>query len=252
MFLEPVVRAPRVLVEGDMPIAEALRRLGAQIGLDMVAVIAAGTSSRGPRDLALVVAGHGREELPRAAPGLEAGLPVRRPRGEPPPRPGRDRRAARRRRRRRAAGADRHARPDSTSARARRRRSPSRSSRGSSRCAARVAARRAVTAVDPICGMTVAVTGGTPSLEHEGETVYFCAEGCRRAFAAQHACLSPSSAGSSSAPAARSGSGARSSCSRTATARCSATSWASRARAGSTRRSSRSAAPPTTCARAST
>ena len=45
---------------------------------------------------------------------------------------------------------------------------------------------RVRTAVDPICGMTVAVTGETLSLEHEGETVYFCAEGCRRAFAAQH------------------------------------------------------------------
>jgi YHS domain-containing protein len=34
--------------------------------------------------------------------------------------------------------------------------------------------------------MTVAVTAETLSLEHEGETVHFCSEGCRRAFAAQH------------------------------------------------------------------
>ena len=45
---------------------------------------------------------------------------------------------------------------------------------------------RVTTAVDPICGMTVAVTGETLSLEHEGATVHFCSEGCRRAFAAQH------------------------------------------------------------------
>ena len=44
----------------------------------------------------------------------------------------------------------------------------------------------AVTAVDPVCGMTVAVTHSTPSLEHDGETVYFCCEGCRDAFARQH------------------------------------------------------------------
>ncbi len=41
------------------------------------------------------------------------------------------------------------------------------------------------TAVDPICGMTVAAAPGTPSLEHEGETVYFCCEGCRTTFLSQ-------------------------------------------------------------------
>jgi Cu+-exporting ATPase len=41
--------------------------------------------------------------------------------------------------------------------------------------------------VDPICGMTVAAVSGTPSLEHEGKTVYFCCEGCRTKFEAQHA-----------------------------------------------------------------
>ena len=40
-------------------------------------------------------------------------------------------------------------------------------------------------AVDPVCKMTVpkaAPPGGTH--EHEGETRYFCAPGCREAFAA--------------------------------------------------------------------
>ena len=41
------------------------------------------------------------------------------------------------------------------------------------------------TAVDPICGMTVAAAPGTPSLDHEGETVYFCCEGCRTTFLSQ-------------------------------------------------------------------
>jgi xanthine dehydrogenase accessory factor len=55
-----------------------------------------------------------------------------------------------------------------------------------------VAVRRApkeapATAVDPVCGMTVTVVPGTPSLEHEGETLYFCREGCKDAFALQHA-----------------------------------------------------------------
>ena len=39
-----------------------------------------------------------------------------------------------------------------------------------------------VTAVDPICGMTVVVAADTPSLEHDGGTVYFCCSGCRRQF----------------------------------------------------------------------
>jgi len=38
VFLEPVLPAPRVLVVGDTPIAAAVRELGAQLGLDIVAV----------------------------------------------------------------------------------------------------------------------------------------------------------------------------------------------------------------------
>ena len=34
--------------------------------------------------------------------------------------------------------------------------------------------------------MTVAAVAGTPSLEHEGETVYFCCDGCLAAFQARH------------------------------------------------------------------
>ncbi len=45
---------------------------------------------------------------------------------------------------------------------------------------------RATTAVDPICGMTVAAVAGTPSLRHAGETVYFCCEGCKSQFALAH------------------------------------------------------------------
>ncbi len=34
--------------------------------------------------------------------------------------------------------------------------------------------------------MTVAVVAGTPSVEYDGETVYFCCEGCAAKFRAQH------------------------------------------------------------------
>jgi xanthine dehydrogenase accessory factor len=41
-----------------------------------------------------------------------------------------------------------------------------------------------VTAVDPICGMTVLVYTDALSIERDGQTYYFCGEGCRRAFEA--------------------------------------------------------------------
>ena len=41
-------------------------------------------------------------------------------------------------------------------------------------------------AVDPICGMTVAAVAGTPSLTRDGETIYFCCDGCRSKYEAQH------------------------------------------------------------------
>src|SRR5262249_41694011 len=46
---------------------------------------------------------------------------------------------------------------------------------------------RAETAVDPICGMTVAVAFDTPALTHEGETYYFCCEGCKSKFESKNA-----------------------------------------------------------------
>ena len=38
---------------------------------------------------------------------------------------------------------------------------------------------------DPVCGMTVLATPDTPHLEHHGETVYFCCDGCRTKYLAQ-------------------------------------------------------------------
>jgi xanthine dehydrogenase accessory factor len=39
-----------------------------------------------------------------------------------------------------------------------------------------------VEAVDPVCGMIVAVSGETPSAEHDGTTYFFCCPGCRGRF----------------------------------------------------------------------
>ncbi len=180
VFVEPVVPAPRVLVEGDMPISHALLRLGGELGLDMVAVVggefdaAAGRSRAGRRGArARGAAGaqgrRSRRRCPTSAwwPAAAAGracsascaaTACRRSCSTASTRP-----------------------PASTSARARRRRSRSRSS-PSIVAVRRSAGARRVTAIDPVCGMTVTVVPGTPSLEHEGETVYFCREGCKDAF----------------------------------------------------------------------
>ena len=184
VFVEPVVPAPRLLVEGDMPISQALLRLGGEFGLDTVAVVGGEFEPR-EGDLALVVAGHGREELPALRAGLEAGLPY----------------VGLVASRRRGQGVLGELRGDGVAAELLDRidtpagldigaRTPEEIAL--SILAKIVAVRRApkeapATAVDPVCGMTVTVVPGTPSLEHEGETLYFCREGCKDAFALQHA-----------------------------------------------------------------
>lgn len=182
MFLEPVVAAPRVFVEGDLPISAALVRLGSQIGLDMVGVTG-GDFEPGPRDLALVVGGHGSDELPALRRGLGAGLPY----------------VGLVASRRRGQGVIGELRTDGLAPELLDRIDTPAGldigARTPEEIAVSILARiievrrsaRAVTAVDPVCGMTVAVTATTPSLEHDGETFHFCCEGCRDAFARQHA-----------------------------------------------------------------
>jgi xanthine dehydrogenase accessory factor len=41
------------------------------------------------------------------------------------------------------------------------------------------------TAIDPVCGMEVAVSEASIRLERDGEIHYFCSEGCRDTFSAQ-------------------------------------------------------------------
>ena len=43
------------------------------------------------------------------------------------------------------------------------------------------------TAIDPVCGMQVAVSDATPNLCVGNERVYFCCEGCRSTYAEEHA-----------------------------------------------------------------
>jgi xanthine dehydrogenase accessory factor len=163
VFLEPVLPAPRVLVAGDSPIVAALRSLGPEVGLKVVAAqdITDGVLTPTSADLALVVAAHGNDEIATLRVGLEAGVREELLAALETP-----------------AGLDIGARTPTEVALAilariiEVRRSGSEPDRTGA----------PVTAVDPICGMTVVIAADTPSLEHDGGTVYFCCAGCRRKF----------------------------------------------------------------------
>jgi len=193
VFLEPVLPAPRVLVAGETPIAQAVARIGVEIGLDIVEVHD-GAPEPAAGDLGLLVATHGRDELALLRRALESGVPyvglvASRPRGT---------------------GVRAELRSDGVSDELLDRidvpagidigaRTPGEVA--VSILARLVAARRAgggahepshrpgsaapLVAIDPICGMSVAAVAGTLSLEHEGETTYFCCDGCLRQFEAR-------------------------------------------------------------------
>jgi len=189
-----------VLVVGDTPIARALHRIGAEMGLELVAVNDDGPDPAAS-DLAIVVAAHGRDELHALRRGLEVQLPYVGLVASP----------------KRGAGVLADLRADGVDAGSLDRidvpaglpigaQTPAEIAvsilakvvavrRGVDDPAAAATVQRArpapvsdepIVAIDPICGMTVAAVPSTPSLRHDGETIYFCCERCRSAFAAEH------------------------------------------------------------------
>jgi xanthine dehydrogenase accessory factor len=197
IFLDPVLPAPRVLVVGNTPIAAAIHSVGAQLGLELVAV-EDGVPDPSPTDLAVVVAAHGRDELHTLRRAIETGVSY----------------VGLVASRRRGAGVLAELRADgvpedqlelidvpagvdigsrtppevalSILARIVAVRRRERSATADNASVPAAVGREPRLAVDPVCGMTVAPVAGTPSLEFEGETVYFCCEGCAAKFEAQH------------------------------------------------------------------
>jgi xanthine dehydrogenase accessory factor len=191
VFLEPQVPAPRLVVAGDTPVAAALRDLAARLGFETAESVPEGGEA------AVVVASHGRDEVPVLEAALRAGVPyVGLVASEP-------------------RGASVRAALDVTPEQAARLRTPAGLPIGArtaeeialSILAQVVADRRAghahpapapaaapaprkAGARDPVCGMAVTPGPDTPYLDVDGGRVWFCGEHCRRAFAddpARHA-----------------------------------------------------------------
>jgi len=211
VFLEPILPAAHVVVVGDAPVAEALARIGAALGYEMELVDGESWHPDGTI-AAVIVAGHGKGEEPALERALEAGVPyvglvASRKRGS----------AvvaslnvddALRRRVHTPAGlklggtapaeialgvlAELVQVRASTSVP-----EPAQSSvpepvEGSNDDASTSSATGGTssatggtspsTAIDPVCGMTVVAAEPTAHTEHEGTTVWFCADRCRAAF----------------------------------------------------------------------
>ncbi|MDH6237774.1 XdhC family protein [Cryobacterium sp. CG_9.6] len=201
IFLEPVLPLPRVLVVGGTPVALALADLGPH--LDLQIVLSDGAAARpSESDDALIVASHGRDEEPALTAALQAGVPyvalvasfsrgaaVLRSLDVTP-----EQRASVFS----PAGLDLGARTPGEIALS---------------ILAQLVQQRAtraapviddavpdtaeldkaesdtvgLDAVDPVCGMSVPAVAESLHVVHEGQPVYFCAPGCRRAFIADPA-----------------------------------------------------------------
>jgi xanthine dehydrogenase accessory factor len=190
IFLEPRVPAPRVLVVGDSPVAEALAELGRPLGFD-VDLVPGEQARPSAGDAALVVASHGRGEEPALTAALRLGVPYVGLIAS------------------RIRGAGVLASLEVTDEQRSRVHSPAGLDIGA-RTAAEialsvltelVAERRTAerhapaavppSAIDPVCGMTVAAVDSSPRVTIDGTTTWFCCAGCRTAFVENPARYAP-------------------------------------------------------------
>jgi xanthine dehydrogenase accessory factor len=204
IFLEPELPAPRVVVAGATPIAEAVAAVARAAGFDVVPA-EPGAVEPSSTDAAMIVASHGTDEEVALARALEAGvgyvaLVASRRRGRAVLE-ALDVPDALRRQIHTPAGLDIGARTPGEIALsilaqliAERSAHPAPAAEATAApAAAATAAPAAVplthvapaaTAVDPVCGMEVVAAEATVHLDVGGERFYFCCEGCRSTYAA--------------------------------------------------------------------
>lgn len=192
IFLEPQLPPPSVIVVGSAPIAVAVEQVARAAGY-AVTRAAADDLHPQPGDAAVIVASHGSGEERVLADALEAGVPyvalvASTIRGEAV-RQALEVPAELRAQLHTPAGlnigawtpaevaisilaelvAGHHAHPG-----------------GEPVLASAAPTLSTASAVDPVCGMTVAVTDATAQLAVGDERVFFCCEHCRDAYAAEH------------------------------------------------------------------
>lgn len=193
IFLEPRLPAARVVIIGDAPIAHALERVGQAAGYDCQRTDAGASAALGGA-AALVVASHGSGEEGALAAALAAGVPyvalvasAKRGAGV---RAALDVPDLLRSQLHTPAGLEIGARsPEEVAISILAELVAQRHSNPVGRPAeTEVAIPSTVTvAVDPVCGMRVAVTETTPQLRVGDESLFFCCEGCRDRYAREHA-----------------------------------------------------------------
>jgi len=191
IFLEAVIPPTLVYVFGDAPVARAVAAVGGALGYDVRPTVDPDTAISSDTG-AVVVASHGRDEERVLTAALRAGVPYVA--------------LVASRRRGRAVVASLGVSEQDTA----RVHTPAGLDIGARTpaeialsvfaellaCRPRTATRTAggpaggqlprpvsAQAVDPVCGMTVAVSDASLRLEHDGRTWYFCGPGCRQAFA---------------------------------------------------------------------
>jgi xanthine dehydrogenase accessory factor len=187
IFMEPVLPAPLMLIVGGAPVALALAGVAQQIGWHVDTVGGELTAEECAGASAVVVASHGRDEEPALTAALQAdvpyvGLVASHKRGEAVINSlgmcsGHTSRIHS------PAGLDIGARTPGEIALSIMTEIVSLRPRPSGRPVAE-APPPAESAVDPVCGMSVAMVDSSLHLDHDGARAWFCGSGCLRAFAA--------------------------------------------------------------------
>jgi xanthine dehydrogenase accessory factor len=195
IFLEPHLPAARVVVVGGSPIAEAVVTVGRAAGYDVVrAMSGSGASVEVGGAAAVIVASHGNGEEAVIGEALRAGVGyvalVASPKRGVAVRAALDVPAELSAQLHTPAGLDIGARTPTEIAISilaqlveSHHADPVPGRQEASAPAPTVVA----VATDPVCGMQVAITEAAPRLQVAGDVVYFCCDGCRGRYAAEHA-----------------------------------------------------------------